>query len=293
MPEIVPRDAWGGTANGWPGMTLPAVHVWVHHSVTTPTDDALADFRTLDGIGRSRGHGGISYSYVIHPDGTVGEGQGLARGAHTGGNGCGSSPWGWNPCAFGVCFVGNYEEQEPTVQAIEAFRWLYAHLVAEGVLQPGAPIDGHRSAPGNATACPGRSLVDALPALREPYRPASPLQEASTVILVGQSQAQPGVIYALHPANGVIVAEFTCRVGEEVYGVPPSAGPYISGEGTGNGVALPLRFVLPHVIDWLRTVQGYTLTPPAQPGTAPGGGPTLGELRKVVRDELDKTRLGT
>lgn len=291
MPEIVPLETWGGTANGWPRMTLPAQRIWVHHSVTVPTADALADFRTVNGIGASNGHGGISYSWIIHPDGTIGEGQGTRRGAHTGGNGCGSSPWGWNPCTFGICFVGNYENDEPSAASIEAFRWLRDHLVAESLLVPEPPIDGHRAAPGNQTACPGRNLVSALDALRAPLSPSPATTSEVSVILVGQSQANPGVTYALHPVNGIIAAEFTCRVGEEVYGFPPNAGPYITGQGTGNGQPLPLRFVLPHVIDWLRTVQGYTLTPPAPSASAPGTGPTLAEVRKVVRDELDKTRL--
>lgn len=142
-----------------------------------------------------------------------------------------------------------------------------------------------------ATSCCGDALRQwiadgALPPAQKPQ------PQERDVILVGQSNANPGVIYALHPVNGIIAAEFTCKVGEEVYGFPPSAGPYVSGEGAGNGIALPLRFVLPHVIDWLRAVQGYTLTPPAQPGTPPAsGGLTSAVVRGVVREELDKTRL--
>ena len=273
MPRIVPIGEWGGTPNGWGGMTLPAKALWVHHSVTAPTGDAFADLRILNRIGTSNGHGGISYSYAIHPDGTIGEGQGLRRGAHTGGRGCGDSPWGWNPCSFGVCFIGNYMNDHLTDAAIEAFRYLRDHLINEGVLEPGEyPTGGHQEAPGNATACPGNNVMAALSELRKTSNP-TPLQtQEVSVILVGQSQVNPGIVYALHPVNGVIAAEFTCKVGEEAYGFPPSAGPYISGNGTGNGVGLPLRFVLPHVIDWLRTIQGYTLTAPSAPGS--GGNAT-------------------
>lgn len=170
VPEIVPIEAWGGTRSGAPQMTLPAQGIWVHHSVTWPTDSPLADFRTLDRIGQNQGHGGISYSFVIHPDGTIGEGQGTTRGAHTGGDGCGGSPWGWNPCTFGVCFVGNYNEMDPTPESIRSFQWLHDHLLGLGWLAQSA-IGGHRDAPGNSTACPGNTLEAALPALRLPYTP--------------------------------------------------------------------------------------------------------------------------
>jgi len=186
-PVYLALDEWGGTANGWPAMALPAVAVQVHHSVTNedvgvnPTADAIADFLELDGIGLSRGHGGISYSYAIHPNGTIGEGQGTRRGAHTAGNGCGGSPWGWNPCSFGVVFVGNFDPatggDEPTPAAIRSFRWLIWRLKADGLLVADAFIRGHRDAPGNPTGCPGDNLEAALPQLGEPWAPppAAPL----------------------------------------------------------------------------------------------------------------------
>jgi hypothetical protein len=173
MPELLTLSEWGGTPNGWPQMQLPAVQLWVHHSVTNETvgvpgsADAIADFRTLDTIGRSNGHGGISYSYAIHPDGIIGEGQGTRRGAHTAGNGCNGSPWGHNPCSFGVCFIGNYMEDSLTAEAVEAFHWLRDKLVADGLLVPGTyPTGGHRDAPGNFTACPGDNIESMLDVLR-------------------------------------------------------------------------------------------------------------------------------
>lgn len=282
-PRIVPIEEWGGTRNNWGRMNLPAHAIWVHHSVTTATNDPYADFRVLNRIGSGNGHGGISYSYAIHPDGTIGEGQGTNRGAHTGGNGCDGSPWGWNPCSFGVCFVGNLMNDPLTDAAIQAFWYLRDHLINEGVLEPGEyPTGGHQEAPGNSTACPGTNVMSSLPSLRETSTPSAPTNSEETVILVGQSQANPGTTYALHPVNGILAAEFSCKVGEEVYGFPPSAGPYIAGQGTGNGMPLPLRFVQPHVIDWLRAVQGYTLTPPNSASGAASSGATKADVQAIV-----------
>lgn len=169
--RIVARDEWGGTWNGNPAIPPPARQIWVHHSVTNPSGDAFADFRTLDRIGLSQGHGGISYSWVIHPDGTIGEGQGISRGTHTGGTGCNGSPWGQNACSHGICFVGNYQELEPTQAATDAFRWLRDELVRQGAAAADVAIGGHRDAPGNSTACPGNNLEAVLDILREPYGP--------------------------------------------------------------------------------------------------------------------------
>lgn len=158
---------WGGTANGWPSMELPARELWVHHSTTLVTGDAVADFLVLDRIGRSQGNGGVAYSYVIEDD-VIGEGQGTRRGAHTGGTVGG--PWGHNPYAFGVCVVGNYEESVPSSASLRSIQYLRDRLLSDGTLAPGVyPTGGHRDASGNSTACPGDNLEHALGALRLPY----------------------------------------------------------------------------------------------------------------------------
>jgi hypothetical protein len=192
VPEIVPIGVWGGTQNGWPQMDLPAEAIWVHHTVTNPTDDPYADFRVVDRIGLNQGHGGISYSWIIHPDGTIGEGQGVARGAHTGGRGCNNSPWGWNPCSFGVSFVGNYNDLEPSEASIRSFQFLHQHLINEGLLGERYSIAGHRDAPGNATACPGNNLEAALPVLREPYQP-TPEPEDEVANMYVTKAGEPGL----------------------------------------------------------------------------------------------------
>lgn len=190
VPTFLSLEEWGGTPNGWPDMTLPSVAVWAHHSVTNETigvqatEDAIADLRNLDAEGLSRGHGGISYSYAIHPEGVIGEGQGHRRGAHTAGVGCNGSPYGWNPCSFGICFIGDFhprwigegdsavwfEGDVLTGEAINSFRWLRDQLIADGLLEPGVyPTGGHRDAPGNPTACPGDNIESRLDELRQPW----------------------------------------------------------------------------------------------------------------------------
>lgn len=245
MPEITPIDVWGGTPNGWSGMRLPAQALWVHHSVTNASDDAFADFRTLNRIGLSNGHGGISYSFVIHPNGTIGEGQGTRRGAHTAGNGCGGSPWGWNICSFGVCFVGNYMQDELTPTAIDAFRWLRDHLIGQELLQPGDyPTGGHRDAPGNSTACPGNNIEGALDVLRAPYSGTSTpttVQEHDMYLAWGTGPF--GNATAVLAAGSKAIKTFTGPPG--AYGIPQDA---LDWKATGGKDAVPWICVEPDVI---------------------------------------------
>lgn len=164
MTTFLPIGEWGGTPNGAGLMQIPVSEEWVHHSVTDPASDPRDSFRTLDAIGLARGHGGISYSYVIQDD-VIGEGQGVHVGAHTA---AGPGALDRNPWSFGVVFVGNFNIAVPSPAAIESYHWLRAKRIAEGHLLPGVyPTGGHRDAPGQSTACPGDNIEAILDVLRE------------------------------------------------------------------------------------------------------------------------------
>lgn len=153
--DIVTREAWGMPGPLGHPMPAPASTLYVHHSVTTATD-RVAGVRTIANIGINR-FGRASYSYVVTLNGTVYEMQGFHVGAHTHGR---------NSTSLAVCFEGNYENLEPTDAQLRAVAALYRHLVDVGFLRRGATIEGHRDAPGAATACPGRRLYARLPDIR-------------------------------------------------------------------------------------------------------------------------------
>lgn len=158
---IVARSVWGAKPASLPPtpMRLPATEVFIHHSVTPVTDMPYADMRAIEAVGMQR-FGQFSYSYAIHPkDGMILEGAGLRRGAHTSQR---------NSTAFGIVWVGNYDERNPTIQQVESTRWLIAQLQQQGHLIPGADIKGHRDT-GFATACPGAKLYRLLDAIRIPW----------------------------------------------------------------------------------------------------------------------------
>lgn len=135
-------------------MQLPAQELYIHHTVTKPTKSAFADFRTVQRVAFSRDFDDTSYSYLIHPDGTIGEGRGLFIGAHT---------KGLNHKVLAFAFVGNYSEMEPTPEQISASRWLKRHLQDEGALVKDCPCRGHRDNPNSPSECPGNKLYRRIP----------------------------------------------------------------------------------------------------------------------------------
>ena len=123
----------------------PADEVYLHHSVTTPTNDPCADARRLERILDQRGLDG--YNYLIHPTGIVIEFAGERRGEHT---------YGTNSDSFGICFIGNFQYQQVTLAAMVHAGTIINLLRLKGDLV--APLDQihilhHRDV--KSTACPG------------------------------------------------------------------------------------------------------------------------------------------
>lgn len=190
--RIVPRHEWGASSRSLPAaeMRLPASQVFIHHSVTAVTPDPYLDMRTVERIGIER-FGQFPYSYVCHPkDGVLMEGCGLKRGAHTA---------RWNSTSFGIAWVGNYDERNPTVQQLDATRWLISDLTRRGHLLPGADVLGHHDVA--ATACPGTKLYDVLDVIRHPWEGTAVSDDEN----VHQAQA-PIVAFEVTPSgNGYYV----------------------------------------------------------------------------------------
>ena len=130
--------------------------VWLHHSVTKATKNPVTDAKVIGNIGIAR-FGRLSYSFIIHPDGTILEGQNGHVGAHTRGQ---------NSTTQAICCVGNFEKDPVTPEMVAAIRLLVRDF--------GPLLGGHRDAPGAATACPGRNLYARLPELRVPAAAVEP-----------------------------------------------------------------------------------------------------------------------
>jgi len=149
---MLSRAEWGMPGPLGPKMTSSR-GVWLHHSVTKPSKNPVTDAKVIANIGISR-FGRLSYSFIVHPDGTILEGQNGHVGAHTRGQ---------NSTSQAICAVGNYETAQPTPEMLASIRWIIG--------QYGPLLGGHRDAPQAATACPGRNLYAAIPSLKAPLPP--------------------------------------------------------------------------------------------------------------------------
>lgn len=197
---IIARSVWGASPISLPRyeMRLPATQVFIHHSVTSVTADPYRDMRSVEAVGLDR-FGQFPYSYCIHPhDGEVLEGCGLKRGAHTSRR---------NSTAFGICWIGNYDERAPKVQQIDTTRRLIDLLTRQGYLTPGADIQGHRDVA--STACPGRLVYDLLPVIRHPWEgtmPDEPKVHQAQAPIVAFEATPTGNGYWIVTADGAVFA---------------------------------------------------------------------------------------
>jgi hypothetical protein len=152
---MLSRKQWGMPGPLGPKMAS-SNGLWLHHSVTKATADPVRDARQIANIGIQR-FGRMSYSFVVHPDGTILEGQNGHVGAHTRGQ---------NSTTQAICCVGNFETDPVTAEMVASIRLLVRDF--------GPLLGGHRDAPGAATACPGRNLQGRLPELRVAAAPEPP-----------------------------------------------------------------------------------------------------------------------
>ncbi len=167
--QIISRATWGARHDrGFRAAPLPALRVWLHHSVTIAPDLVWADvdgdhtdddeeraMRTLEDIGEQRFGGGISYTFAVMPSGRVYEGHGVDRqGAHTAGQ---------NSTARAIVLVGDYSTRAPTAAQRRSVAALLQHGDRAGWWVNPRLAGGHRDAAGAQTACPGNAAYRAIP----------------------------------------------------------------------------------------------------------------------------------
>ncbi len=88
MVNIVTRNGWGAKPPTSYNSKIGQVDtVFIHHTVTQHTADPLFDTRNVQNVAFGRGFSDISYTLLVHPDGTILEGRIYdgkpAVGAHT------------------------------------------------------------------------------------------------------------------------------------------------------------------------------------------------------------------
>lgn len=202
--RIVSRQEWGArppkkvTPFRW-----PAAELYVHH-LATEGWHGPAGMRACQRFHQdTRGWRDIAYTFLVDQDGTIYEGTGPhVVGTHTKGR---------NSRAMAICAMGNYEARQPPQALIQSIAWLAAHGRDEGWW--GDITGGHRDAPGATTACPGKHLYAAVPAIRslakqgaEPEPKVKPMYSPPVILepIVGSCPAPVGAW--LVAASGAVYA---------------------------------------------------------------------------------------
>ncbi|XP_070685765.1 peptidoglycan recognition protein 5 [Pempheris klunzingeri] len=158
---IVSRQQWGAAApRQKEALKGPAQRVVIHHTALSSCVGLKECTDRLVSIQRmhmtDRGFDDIGYNFLVGGDGTVYEGRGWGViGAHTKGN---------NHDSLGIAFMGSFNNDTPSKEAISSVKRLLQSGVSQGCLRQGFLLFGHRDL-GN-TECPGGKLYAALPQLR-------------------------------------------------------------------------------------------------------------------------------
>ncbi|XP_062842958.1 peptidoglycan recognition protein 5 [Trichomycterus rosablanca] len=98
----------------------------------------------------------IGYNFLVDQAGVVYEGRGWGVvGAHAKTH---------NLNSVGVAFMGNFNDETPSMAALSAVRALFRYGMKEGFLSPDCVILGHRDV--SDTECPGENLYSVLHTLR-------------------------------------------------------------------------------------------------------------------------------
>jgi len=202
VPKLLEKGVWRddrGTFAGGYGwrhnIALSGIkYVITHHSVTTPTKNALKDIQTLFNIHvGGNGWGGIGYNFVI----TSEEKNGFAKVSYVGdlANARAHAPntrgaygiaagYG-NNHLIGVCFIGSFHTGKlPTVAQLRSAHYLFEELIfKENARLPGladtwGSNKGHQEM--DQTACPSNQLTklkqlikdtkEAAPVITKPYK---------------------------------------------------------------------------------------------------------------------------
>lgn len=149
--DITPVSAWGGQPMS-AAESQKITHLTVHHQgeAWTPGKDVPTYLRNLQKWSRETKHwADIPYHYVIAPDGTVYAARPETQ--------AGDTNTEYDPRGhLLVMLLGNFEEVEPTKEALDSLAELLAFKAKQYGLDAGA-IASHKDWSAQ-TVCPGKNL---------------------------------------------------------------------------------------------------------------------------------------
>jgi hypothetical protein len=292
------RSEWGAQGDYTNPRTVdePADHQFIHISVTNPGNYSSNDahVRAIEAIGRFRFPAtGISYNRLILPGGFPYEGQPIGRrGAHTvnddqratcNTSGCPSfgrsltgPDWNLNYNARAYVMARNCGDSV-TSHDIDAMARCLAGDRLAGFVKRTATLHGHRCCSDKSCPCdPTWGLMDDIETRMNYY-----LNKGNVKVDLEDDVTQ---------------AEIDEIVSKVLAGVPDAVWKDSQADDGGNS-ANPAFTDAPdginrHKRTLLNKIRGDVSTLVQNSGSGPGGSLTLDDVRAVVREELDKTKLG-
>ncbi|CAL1570954.1 unnamed protein product [Knipowitschia caucasica] len=159
--NVVSRAQWGAhTPHHKNNLTSPAKRIIIHHTAMkncqTQTEGIIQLRQIQSDHMKFRDFDDIGYNFVVRGDGSVYEGRGWGVvGAHTKGH---------NDDSLGIAFMGNFNNESPSSEALTSVKRLLVIGVSQGFILPEFGLFGHKDL--GITACPGVQLYSALPQLR-------------------------------------------------------------------------------------------------------------------------------
>ncbi|XP_030008861.1 peptidoglycan recognition protein 5 [Sphaeramia orbicularis] len=159
---IVSRLQWGAAApRNKETLKAAAQRAVIHHTAIESCKSQSDCMRQVKSIQKThmqeRGFDDIGYNFLVGGDGTLYEGRGWGVvGAHAKGN---------NHDSLGIAFLGNFNNDTPSREALQSVKRLLQSGVSHGFLHPEFVLFGHRDL-GN-TECPGAKLYAVLSQLRD------------------------------------------------------------------------------------------------------------------------------
>ncbi|KAM9481613.1 peptidoglycan recognition protein 5 [Clarias gariepinus] len=165
---VVPRSAWKAVdVQIKERLHKPADKLIIHHTAMWSCWSHTKSIAQLVHIQQihihERNFSDIGYNFLVDQTGVMYEGRGWGIiGAHAKLH---------NHNSVGVAFMGNFNDESPSLQALSAVRALIQHGVAEGYLQPNFMVLGHRDVAD--TQCPGEKLYSSLHKLKTPINQPS------------------------------------------------------------------------------------------------------------------------
>ena len=223
LPSYCDRVCWGGNncpADSTPTTTIPT-HLVVHHSAGFNTSTNYKDVVSYywDFHVNTNGWDDIGYNWLVDPNGIIYEGRGSGvQGSHFS---C------MNSYTLGICMIGNFVAQAPTDTAVASLINILAYEAGSYNIDPDgmsthstsqlylynvcAHRDGNSStAPvgcPKGTTCPGDSLYDMLPAIRQKLASKACMQGVG----VNENEIERREIYP-NPANDIVEIKGTEQI---------------------------------------------------------------------------------